>query len=183
MTVLPFDREWTVEDLDALPDDGLRYELLDGTLLVTGACTASHQVAVGEIYLVLRAASPADCRVMLAPYAYRPTRRRSFLPDLLVARRVDVATKEINAPLLLAVEVLSRSTRSVDLVLKRSVLYEESGVLAYWVVDPLVPSVRAWELDDGAYVERGFAQGDETLTLDVPFPVSLTPSALLDGLT
>lgn len=181
MTVMPEHREWTVEDLDDLPDDGLHYELLDGTLLVTGSCTARHQVAVGELYLLLRQACPSELRVMLAPFAYRPTRRRSFLPDLLVTRREDVLVKEVTAPLLLAVEVLSPSTRSVDLVLKRNV-YEESGVQAYWVIDPDVPSVRAFELVEGAYVEAGSAQGDEELTLDLPFPVSLTPSQLLDGI-
>ncbi len=60
-------------------------------------------------------------------------------------------------------------------------MYAESGVEAYWVVDPLVPSVRAWALRDGAYVEVGSAQGDEELVLQAPFPVRLVPARLLDG--
>jgi Uma2 family endonuclease len=60
--------------------------------------------------------------------------------DLLVARRDDVGDAPISAPLVLAVEVLSPSTRSVDRLLKHGV-YAESGVQACWTVDPLVSSV------------------------------------------
>ena len=116
---------------------------------------------------------------MLAPTDYQPTRRRSLQPDLLVARRADVGSEPISAPLRLALEVLSPSTRSVDLLLKRGV-YEESGVAAYWVVDPLEPSIQAWTLVDGHYVDAGRALGDEVLPLDQPFPIRIRPSQLLD---
>jgi len=119
MTVMPRDHEWTVADLANTPDDGLRYELVDGVLLMSAAPSNVHQIVLGELYMVLRAACPADARVMLAPTDYQPTRRRSLQPDLLEARRTDVGSDPISAPLLLAVEVLSPSTRSVDLLLKR----------------------------------------------------------------
>lgn len=179
MSVLPRDHRWTVADLARTPDDGLRYELVDGVLLVSPAPTNRHQVVVGELYLVLRAACTSDVRVMLAPTDYQPTDRRSLQPDLLVARRADVGDEPIGAPLLLAVEVLSPSTRSVDLLLKRGV-YAESGVAAYWLVDPAVPSVRALRLVDGAYVDAGLAEGDQVLVLDEPFPVRVVPRDLLD---
>ncbi len=67
-------------------------------------------------------------------------------------RREDVGELNITAPLLLAVEVLSPSTRAKDLLLKRG-LYEQAGVASYWVVDPDEPSLRAWDLVDGAYLE------------------------------
>ena len=55
MTVMPRDAvEWTVDDLDQLPDDGLRYELLDGMLLVSPAPTRRHQRAVLELGAQLR---------------------------------------------------------------------------------------------------------------------------------
>jgi Uma2 family endonuclease len=116
---------------------------------------------------------------MLAPTDYQPTDRRSLQPDLLVARRTDVGDDPISAPLLLAVEVLSPSTRSVDLLLKPGV-YAESGVASYWTVDPAVPSVRAWRLEDGDYVEVGAAEGEQPLELDEPFPVRVVPQDLLD---
>ncbi len=179
MSVMPHDRAWTVADLADTPDDGFRYELCDGVLLVTSGPSNSHQIVVGELHLLLRAGCPREMRVMLAPTGYEPTDRRSFQPDLLVAWRADVTDAPISAPLLMAIEVLSPSTRSIDLVLKRSV-YEESGVATYVVVDPLVPSVRAWALQDGRYVEIGTASSDESLVLDAPFPIVLVPSRLLD---
>ena len=179
MSVLPRNHEWTVADLTRVPDDGLRYELVDGVLLVSPAPTNRHQIAVGELYLLLRAACPADVRVMLAPTDYQPTDRRSLQPDLLVARRADVGDDPISAPLLLAVEVLSPSTRSVDQLLKRGV-YAESGVAAYWLVDPAEPSVRALRLVDGDYVEVGAAEREQALVLDEPFPVRVVPQDLLD---
>ncbi len=94
-------------------------------------------------------------------------------------RRSDVGETNIVAPLLLAVEVLSPSTRSKDLLLERG-LYEDSGVASYWMVDPAEPSVTALQLRDGRYVEIGRVTGDQVLALDLPFPVRLCPEALLD---
>ncbi len=50
MSVMPRDREWTVADLAHTPDDGLRYELVDGVLLVSPAPSNNHEIAVGELY-------------------------------------------------------------------------------------------------------------------------------------
>ena len=107
MSVMPRDHEWTVADLAHTPDDGLRYELVDGVLLVSPAPTNRHQIVLGELYALLRAARTADVRVLVAPTDFQPTDRRSLQPDLLVARRADVGDDDpISAPLLLAVEVL-----------------------------------------------------------------------------
>ena len=80
---------------------------------------------------------------------------------------------------MLAIEVLSPSTRRIDLTLKRSRL-EAAGCPAYWVIDPLEPSITVWELVEGKYVDRAHAVDDETVVLDRPFPVEITPSALRD---
>ena len=122
---------------------------------------------------------PYSFPAMLAPTDFQPTRRRSLQPDLLVVRRRDLGGTAITEPLVLAVEVLSPSTRSVDLLLKRGV-YAESGVEAYWVVDPLEPSVQAWRLLDGEWADAGRASGDGVLELTIPFPFRVQPSALLD---
>lgn len=165
MTVLPRDHEWTVADLELLPDDGLRYELVDGTLLVSAAPSKQHQRVLGNLYLILRAACPAELEVFLAPTDYQPTSRRSLQPDLLVVTRADTGTSAVTTPLALAVEVLSPSSRSIDLVLKRE-LYEQAGVQAYWVVDPQDLTLRAWVLEDGRLVEQ---------------PVDLSAPAVLPG--
>lgn len=177
MPVLPRDHSWTVADLADLPDDGLRYELVDGTLLVSGAPSKVHQRVVGNLYLLLRQCCPADMEVFLAPTDYQPTSTRSFRPDLLVVRRDDPGEAAVTTPLLLAVEVLSPSSRSVDRVLKRA-LYEQSGVAHYWVVDPDEPSITTWTLEDGAYGEAVVATGSQRSTTR-PFGLEIVPWELL----
>ena len=178
MTVMPRGGDWTVDDLLDLPDDGLQYELADGVLLVTPAPRPGHQRVLGNLYDVVRAAAPVSMEVFFAPLDFQPTRRTSLQPDLLVVRREDVGELYITAPLLLAVEVLSPSTRAKDLLLKRG-LYEQAGVSSYWVIDPDEPSLRAWDLVNGGYVEVAQATGDVTARLALPFPVAVTPSSLL----
>ncbi len=179
VTVMPRDGDWTLDDLDALPDDGLRYELVDGVLLVSAAPVPRHQRAVTRLAVQLSRSCPDDAEVFVGPLDYRPTGRRSLQPDLLVARREDVGEKGLTAPLLVAVEVLSPGTRSVDLLLKRG-LYAEAGVPWYWLVDPAEPSVTVLELDAaGAYQTAARAVGDEPLALRQPFPVTIVPSGLV----
>jgi Uma2 family endonuclease len=169
---------WTIDDLERLPDDGRRYELLDGRLLVTPSPVVKHQVVGFEIAKLLDARRPPHLAVVLAPMDWQPDRRNSFQPDVLVVRNEKLSVKNITASPVLVVEVLSPSTRGRDLVEKR-VKYESAGVASYWVVDPDVPWVQALELVDGRYRVAGEASGDEQVTLERPFPVTVTPSTLL----
>lgn len=178
VTTLPRGREFTEDDLALMPDDGNRYELVDGALIVTPSPVTRHQVAVGELYLLLRGGCPPAMQVLFAPYDVRLAANTVLQPDLLVAARSSFTEANLPATPLLAVEVLSPSTRHIDLGLKRS-RYEVAGCASYWVVDPAVPSVRAWELRDGEYVEVGHVSGSEALTLTRPFPVTLVPQGLL----
>ena len=179
MTVMPrAGEEWTVDDLDRLPDDGLQYELLDGLLLVTPAPVPLHQRAIGNLYLLLRRACLPGFEVFVAPLDWRPDIRTSLQPDLLVVRNEDVGPKNVSAPLVLAVEVLSPSTRRKDHVLKRS-KYEDARVHHYWIVDPAEPSLLALELVDGACVAIAQVAGDERARLERPFPIRVSPAELV----
>jgi Uma2 family endonuclease len=62
-------RHWTTAAVRALPDDGNRYELIGGELLVTPAPRWSHQEAVGELHLQLRLYLDREAagHVMLSP--------------------------------------------------------------------------------------------------------------------
>jgi len=178
VTVMPRqERDWTVDDLESLPVDGLQYELIDGILVVSPAPVPRHQRAVRAIFRLLDAGCPPDWEVFFAPLDYQPNRRTSVQPDVLVVARDEVGEKNLTQTLLLAVEVLSPSTRRKDLVLKHSV-YADAGVASYWTVDPAEPSVTCWDLVDGRYVEVGRATGDESLTVDRPFPVTVEPTGL-----
>jgi Uma2 family endonuclease len=178
--MLPMFGDWTVDDLDTLPDDGLRYELFDGVLVVSPAPARTHQRVVVELSYLLRHACPLDLEVLVAPLDFRPTRRRSFQPDVLVTRRDSIGEKWLEKPLVLAVEVLSPNSRSVDLLLKRE-KYGQSGVAHYWVVDPDEPCITVFRLRGEAYEEVAAAKGDETVELAEPYPVRICPADLVNG--
>ncbi|MGI8648460.1 MAG: Uma2 family endonuclease [Mycobacteriales bacterium] len=170
--------DWTVADLENLPNDGLQYELIDGVLIVSPAPIPLHQRAVGKLFTVLNSGCPPELEVFFAPLDFQPNFRTSVQPDVLVVRVADLGEKNLTVAPLLAVEVLSPSTRRKDLVLKRSV-YQDAGVAAYWVFDPDEPSFRAWELREGQYTEAGFAAGKEKLTLNNPYPVTICPNGII----
>jgi Uma2 family endonuclease len=176
---LPFGEPLTRADLDAMPDDGHRYELIDGVLVVTPSPRPEHQGSLLELAVLLRAACPPELKVYVAPFDVELAPDTIVQPDLLVTRRADITRRGVAVPPVLAVEVLSPSTRRFDLMLKRS-RYEAAGCPNYWVVDPEEPSIVAWELRDGAYVEVGRASGEQSVTLDLPFPVTVVPVRLLD---
>ncbi|TRW44257.1 Uma2 family endonuclease [Georgenia yuyongxinii] len=83
-------------------------------------------------------------------------------PNVLVAERANLTERDLAAAPVLAVEVLSPSTRLIDLTLKR-VRYEAAGTSSYWVVDPEEPAVTAWELVTGRYVEVADVTGTENV--------------------
>jgi Uma2 family endonuclease len=178
MPVMPHQfRDWTVGDLDAVPDDGLQHELLDGMLLVSPAPSRGHQRAAARIFLELTAACPTSREVLFSPLDWRPDQWTSLQPDVLVLNTNDLDVP-VSESMILAVEVLSPSTRRKDLFLKRS-KYQDAGVASYWIVDPVVPSVTVLDLVDGNYVTVGEATGDEPLTLEKPYPITIIPADLI----
>jgi Uma2 family endonuclease len=83
--IRPKPGEWTVDDLTNLPDDGMRYELFDGELVVSPSPFPLHQRSVAAFYRLLYTACPPELEVFFAPFDFQPTTKRSFEPDLLVA--------------------------------------------------------------------------------------------------
>ncbi len=152
VTTLPRSRPLSRDDLEKLPNDGRRYELVDGALVVTPTPSYRHQDVVGNLHVTLRAACPSHLKVLLAPFDVALAEDTLLQPDLLVARRSDFTERDLPVAPLLAVEVLSPSTRLIDLHLKRA-RYEAAGSPAYWVIDPDAPSLTVWELRDDQYAE------------------------------
>jgi len=169
----------TRAELDALPEDGRRHELIDGALIVTPAPSPRHQRAVARLLILLTEACPQDLEVMPAPLDVVLAQDTVVEPDLLVAPRSAFTDRDLPGPPLLAVEVLSPTTRHLDLQLKRA-RYEAAGCPSYWVVDPNVPSLTVWRLEAGEYGEPVHVEGDGTVRLDHPFPVALCPEDLID---
>jgi Uma2 family endonuclease len=176
---LPFSRPLTRADLADTPDDGHRYELIDGVLVVTPGPVMRHQDSVVSLLLLLKAACPPALKVLMAPFAVALADDTELQPDLLVAPRSQFTRKELPGAPLLAIEVLSPSTRRFDLLLKRDRL-QTAGCPSYWLVDPDLPAVTVLELRDGVYEQVGHVEGDEVLEVTAPFPVRLVPNDLLD---
>lgn len=177
---LPWGAPLTADDLAAMPSDGHRYELLDGTLLVSPSPNLRHQACVTSLLVLLHSAKLPGQQVFVAPTDVRLSDVTVLQPDVLVARKADLTAARIEGPPLLVVEVLSASTRRIDMGSKR-LAYEAAGVPAYWMVDPEAPSVSVLELDAGHYVERATVAGDAPFHATFPFAVTVVAARLLDG--
>lgn len=168
------DRDWTVADAYAfLPESGTRrFEVIDGELVVSPEASWQHQRRIFDLAVMLDQSCPDTMHVSGGPINLDIGPRRHLEPDLVVKRREDVGMTE-SVPLLV-IEVLSPSNRRHDTERKRAI-YQELGVPAYWLVEPLEPSVTVLELDDGRYVERARVGPGEAVELTRPFPVRLAP--------
>jgi Uma2 family endonuclease len=144
--------EWTLDMLHALPDDGKRYELVDGELLVSPSPTPAHQRVSFELAQTLAPyARQHGLEVCIAPFAITFTARRELQPDIFVVPLVEgrrAQEPEEFTRLVLAIEVLSPSTARYDRVVKRPV-YLEEGVAEYWIVDPDSRTVERWSRGEG----------------------------------
>jgi Uma2 family endonuclease len=141
--------DWTAERVRSLPDDGLRYEVVDGELLVTPAPRWAHQRAVFAMarHLDDYLAQHAIGEVTLSPADIELDPRTLVQPDLFVVPLVDGVRmqewSDIDGRLLLAAEVLSPSTARADRHLKRR-RYQRAGVPEYWIVDLDARLVERW---------------------------------------
>ena len=150
--VMPAQTVWTAEEARQLPDDGNRYEVVDGELLVSPSPQLPHQEAVSLIEASLRAFLKREPigRALHSPADIEFNPRTLVQPDVFVAplfegRRPRNWT-EIST-LLLAVEVLSPSTARYDRWTKRR-LFQREGVPEYWIVDLDARVVERWRPAD-----------------------------------
>lgn len=146
------ERYWTAEDVRALPEDGDRYECVDGVLLVTPAPSALHQIACSRMVRLL---DPFIERNALGDLLWSPADielepRMLVQPDLFVtlggAKNPPRVWSGITG-LLLAIEVLSPSTARRDRGMKRE-LYQRAGVREYWIVDLDARCIERWTPTD-----------------------------------
>ena len=170
---------YTVEDLHAYREqrDDMTVQLIEGELIVSPSPGVAHQVVSGELFAVLRSAVPSHLRVLAAPLDLRAGEGTVVQPDLMVVPRSLVQGSEVTQIPLLAVEILSPSSRRTDLVRKPEVL-ARFGVEHYWVVDPLLHAIRAFRLVDGTYEAGQIVAGEDLFETEEPFPVSLRPADL-----
>lgn len=169
----------TRADLDRMPDDGNRYELLEGEIVMSPAPSFDHQRSSGNLYYALRLACPAGLVVLAAPFDVQLEELSVVEPDLLVVERDRPEQRGLTGAPLLVVEILSPSSRGRDQVRKKRI-YERAGVPSYWILDPDVPSLTAWELRGGRYEVAALVVADEEWTAAAPYDLTLVPARLLD---
>jgi Uma2 family endonuclease len=172
---LPPSGGWTTDDLDALPEDGVRRELLDGVLLVSPSPTDIHQIIAMRLGVALEDSCPAEFQVTQG-VEVRLNKSRSFIPDVLVA--TDEAARRrsrLYSPheVVLAVEIVSPTSQSMDRITKPA-LYAGAGIPYYWMIetdDGL--SVRTYKIDPEAEMYRPFGTFDVEIDTVEPWPIKI----------
>lgn len=166
------DRLWTHRDLDDTPDDGNRYEVIDGKLHVTPLPTTWHQRVISQLALLvgqhvmdegLGEAFVSGLKVVLDEHT-------GVGPDLVYIARDQadgIRRDGYHGPPALVVEVLS-SKPSLDTVVKRD-KYARAGIHYYWIVDPDARTLAEYRLDGAEYVIVAELSGDD------PFRPELFP--------
>jgi Uma2 family endonuclease len=141
---------YTADQVRALPDDGNRYEVVHGELLVTPARRAWHQEVAARIFEQLRGYLRQEPigHALMSPADISWTEDTLVQPDVFVVDLEEARTLDWRRMrrLLLAVEVLSPSTARADRFTKRR-LYQEVGIPAYWLVDGDARTVEVWTPD------------------------------------
>ena len=155
-----------VADLEAIPEDMVIRNLIDGELFVTPTPTTRHQRVVIEIIWALREhAGTHGGQVLTAPCGVYLSDRNVPEPDVLflLDDHLDrIGTQYIQGAPDLVVEVSSPSTRRLDLVRKRE-LYERFGVPEYWFADLDQECIQVYVLQDGRYPKPVVVERGETL--------------------
>lgn len=165
MTTLPFRPDgFTVLDLYDLPDDGMRYELVDGALLVEPPPVLRHEYAVAELTALLRPTLPEQWCVLGGGLRFDDRNYR--VPDVQVIRRSALG-QDLAGPgdVLLAVEVMSPLSVGTDRVAKPA-QYAAAGLAHYWRLELGDPVLITHALDGEVYRETGRFAGD--VVIDEP---------------
>jgi Uma2 family endonuclease len=175
-------RPWTIDDL---PDDGYRYEIVDGSLLVPPPPAMPHVRVTTRLRRLLEAAAPESLHVVEGAGISLTSNRQNYrVPDIML---LPAATFESDKPLLfpadvvLAVEVTSPDSGGVDQVMKRY-QYGKVGIPHYWIVDQKRRTLTVLRHDGGeGYDEVAVVRPGETWQTEEPFPLKLDPADFLDA--
>jgi Uma2 family endonuclease len=180
--VVPHPEPYTIEELYALPDDGMRHELYDGALHVSPPPRFEHQYILARLRRLLDRAMPPELEA-LENVGVRLGTARLLVPDLVVVPRAVPAPGITYLPasaVLLAVEVESPSSVAVDRTVKPA-MYAEAGIPTYMRIVPEGEhgtEIHVSRLQEWVYVPHAYAPAGVVLKLDAPFPVAFDPAQL-----
>jgi len=177
--------QWSYEDYLALPDDGRRYEIIEGVLYVSNAPDIDHQYTVAELVGEIRQFVKAQGLgyVLTAPFeVHLSERSRPVQPDVLFIRSdrwpASGAKFFAGAPDLV-IEVVSPSSARSDQFVKFDA-YERAGVPEYWIVHPRTHAVQVFTLSGGEYAELGEFVAHEVIQSAVLPGLAIVVSALFN---
>jgi Uma2 family endonuclease len=170
----------TVDDLFDIPDDGNRYEIFNGKLLVTPPPPLPHAAATTNLRDRLYDQAPRHLRIAEGVGIYAND-SNYFIPDLVVIPHEVLSGDGIgirpNEPLLVA-EVVSPSNPNNDLITKRE-FYARFRIAEYWIVDRRDRSLTILQLGaDDKYTERAVLHPGEIWRSQFPFPLQIGPAEL-----
>ena len=169
----PGQGHWTYDHYASLPEDGKRYEIVDGVLLyMSPAPGISHQKAVLRLasYLLALVENAGLGQTFVSPIDVELSPGTVFEPDIVVvlnAGRDKVTASHIVGAPDLVVEVLSPGTQRYDRTTKREA-YALAGIKEYWLVDPIAHTIETLFLLEGkAYRSVGVFSGQDRLVSKV----------------
>ncbi|MCI0697343.1 Uma2 family endonuclease [candidate division KSB1 bacterium] len=148
--------KWTYDDYRRLPDDGWRYEIIEGELYMSPAAEPIHQEYGGEMFAALRdfGKKRNAGKVYMAPIdVILPGLASPVQPDVLfiVKNRLHIVKKgRIEGAPDIIVEILSPSNWIIDRREKFNI-YAKAGVREYWIVNPMVRTIELFVLREGRY--------------------------------
>jgi Uma2 family endonuclease len=173
---------WTLDDLQWLPDDGYRYEVTDGSLLVSPPPAMPHNRATTLLRECLYAQSPrtvALCDNVGIAIDRHPLRTTVRVPDIIVLHRSALDSNDAVArpdEVVVVVEVLSPDRAGHDQITKRH-QYGQAGIRHYWIVDPQQRTLTVLRHDGTAgYDEIATVKPGTPWHTDEPFPLALDPA-------
>ena len=172
-------RDLDLDDLYTTPDDGNRYEILDGAIVMSPPPGTAHQDVVASLLGLLREpARQLGLKALPAPVAWRISPGYVPEPDVIVASNEVISSRAVEGPPVLVIEVLSPSGRGRDLFEKRRI-YAQGGASWYWIVDPAEPSLLVLRLTAAGYADEARVTGDDAYETHDPLAVRLVPADLI----
>ncbi|GAB1689239.1 Uma2 family endonuclease [Krasilnikovia sp. M28-CT-15] len=171
---------WTTDDLETLPEDGLRRELLDGVLLVSPTPTTAHQVIAARLMVALEQTCPPDLQATQR-VEVRISSRQSFIPDVLVT--TDAAARRNPQhfrphEVVLAVEIVSPTSQSMDRITKPA-LYAAAEIPYFWSVETDDGiAVHTMKIDPLAEVYRPSGTFGDMIDVAEPWAIKIPISVL-----
>ncbi|MFC4071039.1 Uma2 family endonuclease [Actinoplanes subglobosus] len=174
---------WTEDEFLALDAMNYRIELLDGSLWVTPRPNAPHQDISGRLYATLLPAGDTSGLRVRQDVDVRLAAGRLAQSDLIVSRGPRVVTVAEASDVLLVCEITSPGTATMDRLVKKE-LYAAAKIKWYLLIEPEMTAYESvtlhlFRLAANGYQTYAVAEGDETLTIDEPFPISITGNRLL----